>query len=98
MMMTGIALALFGLAFALQVIGVVGVVQDVRREVAASRLLAEKLPAALATGWPDPVASVLAEHSTSHGGVTPRRRWTAVGVLLAGVVLGFAGNVVALYA
>lgn len=38
------------------------------------------------------------KYVTAQNDISDRRRWTAVGLLLSGLVLGFVGNVLSLYA
>jgi hypothetical protein len=39
----------------------------------------------------------LVKYVTAQNNISDRRRWTAVGLLLGGLVLGFVGNVLSLY-
>jgi hypothetical protein len=87
------ALVLYAIAFILEMSGAIGVIQDVRRSIANMRTFSADWEQAKATGWPEPAQEALAKHDLAQNEISDCRRWTAVGLLLGGLVVGLAGNV-----
>jgi hypothetical protein len=99
--MTGIVLAVYVVALLMQLGGAGFVIHDVFRSTASMRAFVtewDKLSTTPALDWPEFKQQALADHATRAAEIgNAWRRWTPVGFLLAGVVLGFLGNVLALY-
>jgi hypothetical protein len=73
--------------------GAIGVIQDVRRSIANMRTLRADWEQAKAIGWPEPAQEAIAKYDLAQNDISDWRRWTAVGLLLGGVAVGFVGNI-----
>jgi hypothetical protein len=99
--MRAIVLAVYMVALLMQLGGAVFVIHDVVRNTASMReFMAEwnRLSTTPGLDWPEFKQQALADHATRTAELgTAWRRWAPVSFLLAGVVLGFLGNAIALF-